>query len=103
VLTEIRLSAYTSKAQTISLCFGAEHVDLIAAPSDATVWIEGRSYVDFDTLLPIERKRLPTPKDKDRDEREYVIEGQGTTGGMQRFKAGLHGAKHTMAAMIGSI
>jgi hypothetical protein len=78
-------------------------VDLIAAPSDVTVWIEGRSYIDFDTLLPIECKRLPTPKDNKRDEREYVIEGQGTTGGMQRFKAGLHGAKHTMGAMIGYV
>jgi hypothetical protein len=78
-------------------------VDLVAAPSDVTVWIEGRSYVDFDTLLPIECKRLPTPKDNNRDEREYVIEGQGTTGGMQRFKAGLHGGKHTMGAMIGYV
>jgi hypothetical protein len=78
-------------------------VDLIAAPSDVTIWIDGRSYIDFDTLLPIECKRLPTPRTKDRDEREYIIEGNGTTGGMQRFKAGLHGAKHTMGAMIGYV
>ena len=51
-------------------------------------------------LFPIECKRLPTPKSKNRDEREYVISGHGTTGGIQRFKYGFHGAAHTFAAMI---
>jgi hypothetical protein len=75
-------------------------LDLVAAPCDTTVWIEGRRHVDFDTLLPIECKRLPTPKDKDRDEREYVISRHGSTGGIQRFKAGHHGASHRLGAMI---
>jgi len=62
--------------------------------------IEGRRHTQFDTLLPIECKRLPTPKDKERDEREYVTTGTGSTGGMQRFKFGHHGAVHRVAGMI---
>lgn len=75
-------------------------IDLIPAPCAATVWIEGRRHADFDSMLPIECKRLPTPKDKDRDEREYVISRYASTGGIQRFKAGHHGAAHTFGAMI---
>ena len=33
-------------------------------------------------------------------EREYVINRNASTGGIQRFKAGHHGASHTFAAMI---
>lgn len=51
-------------------------------------------------LFPIECKRLPTPKGKDRDEREYVTNEPGTTGGIQRYKFSHHGAEHTFAAMI---
>ena len=75
-------------------------IDLVASPCGPTVWVDGRRCTQFDTLLPIECKRLPTPKGKDRDEREYVITRNATTGGIQRFKAGNHGAAHTLAAMI---
>ncbi len=75
-------------------------LDLIAAPCGATVWIEGRCHIDFDPLLPIECKRLPTPHGTGRDEREYFTTGQGSTGGIQRFKTGVHGAKHRLGAMI---
>jgi hypothetical protein len=75
-------------------------VDLVAAPSNAVVWVEGRRHVDFDPLLPIECKRLPTPKGKERDEREYVFNRNASTGGIQRFKAGHHGAAHKLGAMI---
>lgn len=78
-------------------------LDLAAAPCDATVWIEGRRYIEFDTLLPIECKRLPTPSSADRDEREYVFSRYSTTGGIQRFKEGNHAAAHRLAAMIGYI
>lgn len=78
-------------------------LDLIAAPSGTAIMIEGRRHTDFDTLLPIECKRLPTPKDTSRDEREYVFCGKGSTGGIQRFKAGHHGANHRLGAMIGYI
>lgn len=75
-------------------------VDLVPAPCATTVWIEGRRHVDFDALLPIECKRLPTPKDKERDEREYIFNRHASTGGVQRFKAGHHGGNHNVGAMI---
>lgn len=78
-------------------------IDLVASPCGTTVWIEGRRCTQFDTLLPIECKRLPTPKSKERDEREYVINRKATTGGIQRFKAGNHGADHALAGMIGYV
>jgi hypothetical protein len=80
--------------------YRGRRIDLVPAPCGATVWIEGRRHADFDTLLPIECKRLPTPRDKDRDEREYVFNRHASTGGIQRFKAGHHGAAHTFGAMI---
>lgn len=78
-------------------------VDVAAAPCDAILWVEQRRYLDSDTLLPIECKRLPTPREKDRDEREYVFSAIKSTGGIQRFKAGHHGGNHGLAAMIGYI
>jgi len=78
-------------------------IDMVSAPCGTTVWIDGRRHSDFDTILPIECKRLPTPIDKDRDEREYVFSKYSTTGGIQRFKAGHHGAGHSLAAMIAYI
>jgi hypothetical protein len=75
-------------------------IDLVPKPCGAVFVIEGRRHTQFDTLLPIECKRLPTPKEKDRDEREYVVTAIGTTGGIQRFKFGHHGAKHCLGAMI---
>jgi len=75
-------------------------IDLAPKPCAAVLVIEGRRHTQFDTLLPIECKRLPTPKEKDRDEREYVVTATGTIGGMQRFKFGYHGAAHRVAAMI---
>lgn len=78
-------------------------IDLVPAPSGATICIEGRAYTDFDSLMPVECKRLPTPTGNDRDEREYVINRHGSTGGIQRFKAGHHGAVHTIGAMIGYV
>jgi hypothetical protein len=76
-------------------------IDLVASPCATTVWIEGRLHTDFDILMPIECKRLPTPKGEERDEREYVVSRYSSTGGIQRFKAGHHGSRHTLGAMIG--
>jgi len=75
-------------------------IDLAPKPCAAVLIIEGRRHTQFDTLLPIECKRLPTPPEKDRDEREYVVTTTGSTGGIQRFKFGHHGAAHRVAAMI---
>jgi len=75
-------------------------IDLVASPCGVIIWVDGRRCTQYDTLLPIECKRLPTPKDNARDEREYVVNRKATTGGIQRFKEGNHGAKHSLAAMI---
>jgi hypothetical protein len=76
--------------------------DLSIKPSVALV-VEGRRSTIFDTLLPIECKRLPTPPGTNRDEREYVFSQHASVGGVQRFKAGDHGAAHKLAAMIGYV
>ncbi|MDB5499246.1 MAG: hypothetical protein JWP28_3277 [Phenylobacterium sp.] len=68
-------------------------IDLIAAPSGVRVWIDG-------ALFPIECKRMPTPTGPSRDEREYLHSRHGSRGGVQRFKAGAHGAAHRNAGMI---
>ena len=78
-------------------------IDLAAAPCGGTIWIDGRGHTEFDTLMPIECKRLPTPLGKMRDEREYVFNRHASTGGIERFKKGHHGAAHSLAAMIGYI
>lgn len=78
-------------------------IDLVPAPCGVTIWIEGRGYSDFDPLLPIECKRLPTPPEKERDHREYVFSQYSTTGGIQRFKSGHHGSVHSVGAMIGYV
>jgi len=75
-------------------------IDLVPSPRGVAIWVEGRRHTDFDSLIPIECKRLPTPKGPDRDEREYVISSYTSTGGIQRFKAGNHGGAHTFGAMI---
>lgn len=78
-------------------------IDMAVAPSSAVLWIEGREYTEYQTLLPIECKRLPTPPGHKRDEREYLYNRFNTTGGVQRFKAGHHAAVHARAAMIGYV
>jgi hypothetical protein len=78
----------------------ARRIDLAVAPAGEVIWIDGRRHDDFDALLPVECKRLPTPVGRDRDKREYLRVARGSTGGVQRFKAGLHGASHEQAVMI---
>lgn len=78
-------------------------IDLAVKPRGCALIIENRRHSQFHALFPIECKRLPTPKAKDRDEREYVFTKEGTTGGVQRFKFGHHGSTHDFAAMIGYV
>lgn len=78
-------------------------VDLVIAPSGIVIWIEGREYTKYSALLPIECKRLPTPPGRNRDKREYVFSQFSSAGGIQRFKAGHHGAAHARAVMIGYV
>jgi hypothetical protein len=79
---------------------GRRRVDLSALPPDPTV-IEGRSYNIFQPFLVLEGKRLPAPT-SDR-EREYVTGGDKKSGGIQRFKLGLHGKMLSHAGMIGYV
>lgn len=82
---------------------GNRKIDLIAAAAGDALLVEGRRYSDFETILPIECKRLPTPVGKNRDQREYVITGDGCLGGIQRYKEGKHGATHVRAGLIGYV
>lgn len=75
-------------------------IDLVAAAAGDALIVQGRSYSDFETILPIECKRLPIPAEAKRDEREYVITRKGVGGGIQRYKEGKHGAAHIRAALI---
>lgn len=60
--------------------------------------IEGKTHTIYDPFLVLECKRLPAPER--RREREYVVGTKTTSGGLQRFKLGLHGAKLRAAGMI---
>ena len=63
--------------------------------------VEGRTYEDFEQLLPIECKRLPTPPDSRRGDVEYVHGLAGhRTGAIERFKHGLHGPTNRRALII---
>lgn len=66
-----------------------------------TITVEGRDYEDFVQLLPIECKRLPTPRDKRRSDCEYVHGLSGhRTGAVERFKHGLHGPTNPRAMIV---
>ena len=78
-------------------------IDLSIKPCGVAVWIEGRRHTQFEAIMPVECKRLPTPPGRDRDEQEYVVVRDGSTGGIQRFKFGHHGSRHAIAAMIAYI
>jgi len=77
---------------------GRRRVDLSAKPVQATT-IEGVTYTKYNPFLVIEGKRLPAPSN-DR-EREYVTGGVNLSGGIQRFKLGLHGKDHDIAIILG--
>jgi hypothetical protein len=76
-------------------------VDVSALPIDPQVF-SSTLYSIYDPFLVFEGKRLPPPNNSKRT-REYVTGGDAKSGGIQRFKLGLHGAKHETAALIGYI
>jgi len=79
--------------------FGLRSVDISASPI-TEVTIGASLYTIYDPAIVFECKRLPAPS-PDR-EKEYVTGSiTHTNGGIQRFKLGLHGADHDIAAMIG--
>jgi hypothetical protein len=82
---------------------GVRHsADISASPIDGG-WIEGTQYTKYDPILVMEGKRLPTPGSG--REREYVASATGDKpgGGVQRFKLGLHGARLSIAGMVGYV
>lgn len=79
---------------------GSRRVDMSALPKSGIVL--GLTYHSiYDPFLVFEGKRLPAPS-SDR-EREYVTGGTKKSGGIQRFKLGLHGARLTTAAIVGYV
>lgn len=78
-------------------------IDLSVKPLAATLFIGTRRSTIYDTVLPIECKRLPTPPGTDRDHREYVFNQYKSTGGIQRFKKGHHASAHVLAGMVGYV
>lgn len=77
---------------------GRRRVDLAAKPV-RPIAIEGVTYNKYHPILVMEGKRLPPPS-KAR-EQEYVTGGDELSGGIQRFKLGLHGAAHGTAILLG--
>lgn len=63
--------------------------------------IGDRSYGEFDSFFSFEAKRLPTPGQY--REKEYVIGHDRESGGIERFKKGIHGKTLKYAAIIGYI
>lgn len=82
--------------------FSTRKIDLSVSP-DVEIIIEAQTYNKYEPVLVIECKRLPSESPE--REREYVsgTEPNKKSGGIQRFKLGLHGAKHDLAVMIGYI
>ena len=79
---------------------GTRRVDMSALPISGG-FIGQMYHTIYDPFLVFEGKRLPAPSRS--REREYVTGGVKKSGGIQRFKLGLHGAQQTTAAMIGYI
>ncbi|MCH7559423.1 MAG: hypothetical protein IIB56_18490 [Planctomycetes bacterium] len=76
-------------------------VDLAASSVETTV-IGARQHTIYDPVLVIECKRLPAPSYD--CEKEYVTGGkEHKSGGIQRFKLGLHGGDLDIVAMIGYV
>ncbi len=79
--------------------------DIGVHPAEDDTTIGSRCFTIYDPFLVIECKRLPTPDGKGR-EREYVsgfYSNGSPTGGIQRFKLGLHGGRVQEGAMIGYV
>jgi hypothetical protein len=75
--------------------------DISVGFSESTV-LEARLYSIYEPVLVLEGKRLTAPSSY--REREYLI-GRDTnkSGGIQRFKLGIHGATLDVAAIIGYV
>lgn len=84
----------------------SRRIDLAFFPRDCVINVGGRHHTLYDLLIPIECKRLPTPIRRGkhpRERREYLHVQKKSTGGVQRFKAGHHGAGFDHGVMIGYV
>lgn len=75
-------------------------VDLEAIATTETVF-EARLFAREETLMAIEAKRLPSPS-KQR-EREYLVGHDKPSGGIERFKRGIHGKQSAAWAILGYV
>jgi hypothetical protein len=84
---------------------GSRTVDIGIHGMEEITSLGAGDYTLYQPFMVIEAKRLPAPS-KDR-EREYVTgtnkSSGGPTGGIQRFKLGLHGADTQTALIVGYI
>ena len=76
-------------------------IDIAALSRSEQITIGDRSYNEFNPFFSIEAKRLPTPGHK--REKEYVTGTDKPSGGIERFKSGIHGKSLKFAAIIGYI
>lgn len=76
-------------------------IDIGTLSESEKLLIGDRSYGEFDSFFSIEAKRLPTPGQN--REKEYVIGQDRSSGGIERFKKGIHGKNLRYAAIIGYI
>ena len=74
-------------------------VDIEAVTTSST-FFEARLYAKEETLMAIEAKRLPSPPPKSR-EKEYLVGSKKASGGMERFKLGVHGREALCWTMLG--
>lgn len=79
---------------------GRRRVDLSAKSTEMTI-IRGVAYSIYEPIIVIEGKRLPAPSAPRKF--EYITGGHKTSGGIQRFKLGLHGKKHETVIIIGYV
>lgn len=75
-------------------------VDFSALPRKAQ-FVGDQYCTKYIPFIVFEGKRLPAPRHS--REREYVTGGEAKSGGIQRFKLGLHGDKQNLAAIVGYI
>ncbi|TFF33954.1 hypothetical protein [Mucilaginibacter psychrotolerans] len=77
-------------------------VDFGTLSDEEKIVISDREYGEDDSFFSFEAKRLPTPGSG--REREYVTGiAPKVSGGIERFKKGVHGAKIKYAAIVGYV
>lgn len=103
------IQVYAKQKEFHMVIFGREEpqkkqrkADFSVSPYPETI-IQGTRYNYYQPFLVIEGKRLTSKLSKNR-KREYVTGENGkTSGGIQRFKLGEHGANHGVAVMVGYV